>query len=117
MFNFVDSLLNLFGFDTYKGFYHQMFFKRQSLSCDIMEPFRCFIDETIYLLYKNNIIDTNDFYYKDNCYKIKDFTRRKYCKIFLEKILENKVDIFCYIRDFYYFILHSKKDFDYYIFK
>ncbi len=29
LFNFIDALLNLFGFDTYKGCYHKLFFPKK----------------------------------------------------------------------------------------
>jgi len=47
LFNFIDAHLRLYGFDTYKGFYHTEFYQRKSLVCDLVEPFRCIIDEAI----------------------------------------------------------------------
>lgn len=40
LFNFIESLLLLYGFDIYKGVYHQVFYQRKSLVCDLVEPFR-----------------------------------------------------------------------------
>ena len=45
LFNFIDALLRLYGFDTYLGFYHKEFYQRKSLVCDVVEPFRCIIDK------------------------------------------------------------------------
>ena len=56
-FNCMDSLLRLYGFDTYKGFYHKLFFQRKSLACDVMEPFRCVIDKQILKAFNLGQID------------------------------------------------------------
>src|SRR3990170_1354175 len=60
LFNYIDSLLRLFGFDTYKGFYHQLFFQRKSLSCDIEEPFRPLIDHQLIKSHNLGQIDEKD---------------------------------------------------------
>ena len=44
LFNIVDSLLRLYGFDVYQGVYHKEFYMRKSLACDLMEPMRPLID-------------------------------------------------------------------------
>ncbi|MDD4122684.1 MAG: CRISPR-associated endonuclease Cas1 [Candidatus Pacebacteria bacterium] len=117
LFNFIDSILNLFGFDTYKGFCHQVFFKRKSLSCDIMEPFRCIIDETLYLMFKNKEVNSYDFDIKQKIYSLKYNCSKKYCQAFLQAILKNKIEIYKYIRNFYYYILNDKEDFNKFILK
>lgn len=38
LFNLVDSLLQVYGFDVYCGVYHKEFYMRKSLACDMMEP-------------------------------------------------------------------------------
>lgn len=43
LFNFMESFIRMFGFDLYVGVYHRLWFKRKSLVCDLMEPFRCII--------------------------------------------------------------------------
>lgn len=44
LFNFVECFLKLFGFDVYYGVCHTSWFKRKSLVCDLVEPFRPIID-------------------------------------------------------------------------
>lgn len=51
LFNFTDALLRLYGFDVYKGIYHRLYYQRKSLSCDMMEPFRCIIDRALYKMH------------------------------------------------------------------
>lgn len=47
LFNYIDVLLNIYGFDTYCGVLHREFYKRKSLVCDIVEPFRPLIDKQV----------------------------------------------------------------------
>ena len=47
LFNFVDVMLAVFGVDRYCGFCHTQFYMRKSLTCDIVEPFRCIVDQQI----------------------------------------------------------------------
>ena len=48
LFHFVDALLNLYGFDTYQGVYHQVFYQRKSLVCDLVEPFSPLVDQHVF---------------------------------------------------------------------
>jgi CRISPR-associated protein Cas1 len=47
LFNMVDAILQVYGFDTYYGVFHRCFYMRKSLVCDIMEPMRPIIDYEI----------------------------------------------------------------------
>lgn len=47
LFNLVDAILQVYGFDTYNGVFHKCFYMRKSLVCDIMEPMRPIIDYEI----------------------------------------------------------------------
>ena len=47
LFNFIEGMLCLYGFDLYCGVHHTLFYHRKSLVCDIIEPFRCIIDRRI----------------------------------------------------------------------
>ena len=51
LFNFMESFIRMFGFDLYVGVYHRLWFKRKSLVCDLMEPFRCIIDHATLLAF------------------------------------------------------------------
>lgn len=44
LFNLIDALLNVYGFDEYYGVFHRCFYMRKSLVCDLQEPFRPIID-------------------------------------------------------------------------
>lgn len=112
LFNFVDSLLRLYGFDTYKGFYHRLFFERKSLSCDVMEVFRYIVDKALLKAYNLKQIDEKDFKLKNYIYILDYQKSAKYSKIFLTEIVDNRVEILTYIQGFYrYFMRPDKYDF------
>jgi CRISPR-associated protein Cas1 len=114
LFNFIDALLRLYGFDTYKGIYHQLFFQRKSLACDLVEPFRCLIDKQILKSYHLRQIDKKDFIVKEGQVFLSYDKQQKYLQIFSECIMKDKEDVFKYIRDFYYFILNGGKKYPFF---
>jgi len=105
LFNYCDSMLRLYGFDTYKGFYHKLFFQRKSLSCDIMEPFRCIIDRQLLKSFKLGQINKKDFRLISGRYSLDFQESQKYAEIFLGAISEYKEEIFKFIYGFYRAIL------------
>lgn len=111
LFNLVDSLLRLFGFDTYKGFYHQLFFQRKSLSCDIMEPMRYLVDKQIAKAYALGQIQEKDFTYKNGSYMFKPGSeiRSKYSLLFFRLLMKHKAAIYTYIRTYYLHVLNPDK--------
>ncbi len=111
LFNFIDAHLRLYGFDTYKGFYHTEFYLRKSLVCDLVEPFRCIIDEAILKAHNLKQFDVNDFEVKHNKYKIKRGFGKKYSKIFLVSIMENKEEIFSFIQSYYRNLMKGEDNF------
>lgn len=110
LFNYVDSLLNLFGFDTYKGFYHKLFFNRKSLSCDIVEPFRSIVDNQLIRSYGLKQIDEKDFKYKNGQFSFKKYeNQKKYSYIWFDLIMKYKEQIYNYILDYYRYTLDPIK--------
>lgn len=109
MFNFVDSLLNLYGFDTYKGIYHKLFFQRKSLSCDIVEPFRSIVDRQIRKSFNLKQIDKKDFEITDGKYELSWKNSQKYSEIFMTAIMERKEDIYLFVQGFYRHFMDSQK--------
>lgn len=116
LFNFVDSLLRLYGFDTYKGIYHKLFFARRSLSCDLMEPFRPIIDKAIKRAYRLNQIKSSDFRVVGGQYCLDYKKSNKYCGILLEAILANADPIHSYIKEFYVYMLKENQKMPFYKF-
>jgi CRISP-associated protein Cas1 len=111
LFNFTDALLNLFGFDTYKGCYHKLFFQRKSLSCDIMEPFRCIVEKQLLKSYHLKQVDKKDFFIEQGKYAISYQKSQKYAQIFMEAIMNNREDIYSFVRGFYRFVMDEKNPF------
>jgi len=111
LFNFVDALLCLFGFDTYKGFYHKLFFQRKSLVCDIIEPFRGIIDREVFKMHTLRIVNKDDFKVVDGKFILKSFKNNyKYARIFAETLMKNKESIYLYIQRFYRFLMDGQKN-------
>lgn len=111
LFNFVDSILRLHGFDTYKGHYHKLFFQRKSLACDIMEPFRCLIDKQILKSYNLKQINLKDFKVANKKCVLNFEHSKKYSEIFFEAIMDQKEEIFSFVQKFYRFIMDQKNEF------
>ena len=106
LFNYVDSLLRLFGFDTYKGFYHRLFFQRQSLACDIMEPMRPIIDRQLVKSYHLKQINEKDFRFQNGSFKLKNNFQKKYADIWFRTIVAHKTKIYNFILGFYRYLLN-----------
>lgn len=102
LFNFCDSCLRIFGFDTYVGFYHRLFFQRKSLACDVMEPFRVIIDKALIKAYRLKRIDKKDFKFRNGMFEFKSIEASyKYTGIFFQAINKYKNDIYQYVIDLY----------------
>jgi CRISPR-associated protein Cas1 len=101
LFNFIESLLLLYGFDVYKGVYHQFFYQRKSLVCDIVEPFRCIIDHKIKVAFGLKQISLEDFELIRNQYFLSFSKAKPYTKFLVEALLNNKSEIFLYIQSYY----------------
>ncbi len=108
LFNFIDSILRLYGFDTYKGIYHQLFYQRKSLACDMMEPFRCIIDRALIKMHNLGQFKASDFGQRQGSYYLSYRHSSKYAQIFLSEILRYKMEIYNYIREYYYLILNNE---------
>ena len=108
LFNFIDSVLRLYGFDTYKGVYHQLFYQRKSLSCDMMEPFRCIVERGLYKMHMLGQFDKNDFSIRKGAYILEYKQSNKYARLFLREIMRYKEDIHNYVRAYYYLTLNNE---------
>jgi len=111
LFNFIDSLLLLFGFDTYKGCYHKLFFQRKSLTCDIMEPFRCIIEKQLLKSFHLKQIDKEDFFLDQGRYSLRYKESQKYAGIFMEAIMDHKEPIYLFVYKFYRFMMDEVNPF------
>ena len=109
LFYFVENMLNLYGFDIYKGIYHQAFYQRKSLVCVIVEPFRCIIDKSILKAYHLGQFKECDFIKKEHEYKLDTKKIKFYNGWLLQSIMEYKESIFDYIQNYYRSFIRQKE--------
>ncbi len=105
LFNVIEAILKCFGFDIYQGVLHKNFYMRKSLVCDIIEPFRPLIDLQTRKSINLNQFQESDFMVMNKKFQLNFKHSKKYTKIFLEVILNNKEEIFMYIRSYYRFFV------------
>lgn len=117
LFNFIEAHLRLYGFDLYKGFYHTDFYQRKSLVCDLVEPFRCIIDQALHKALALKQFDPKDFKLEQFEYRLKKGCGGRYIKIFLENIMRYKEDIFRYLQTYYRQTMKDKNDYPLFLIK
>jgi len=108
LFNIVESMLNLYGFDLYQGVYHRCFYQRKSLVCDLVEPFRCIIDKEIKCAYGLKRMQEDDFRQQNGQYFLKIEKNKDYTRWLMQSILEQKENIFSYVQEYYRCFMRSK---------
>ncbi len=108
IFNFIEALLNLYGFDLYVGVLHKQFYMRKSLVCDLVEPLRPLVDITVNKAIGLKQFKESDFIIINNRYLLKYENNSKYIKTLMEPILEYKEKIFLYIQNYYRSFMKGK---------
>lgn len=101
LFNFMEVFIRMFGFDLYVGVYHRLWFKRKSLVCDLIEPFRCIIDHVVLLAFNRKQFSTKDFTLVKQEYHLKHEKCADYYKVFYDALIARKADFFKYIQQYY----------------
>lgn len=108
LFNFVECFLRLYGFDLYVGVYHRLWFKRKSLVCDIVEPFRCIIDHATLLAFNRKQFSDKDFTRTKQEYHLKHECTAQYYKVFCDALVSHKQDIFLFVQQYYRCFMRRK---------
>lgn len=101
LFNYMDALLMAFGFDTYYGVLHRCFYRRKSLVCDMVEPFRPLIDLAVRKAINLKQISEDDFELLNHMYVLSYKNSPKYVSIFMKVITAHKEDMFLYVQQYY----------------
>lgn len=101
LFNFIECFVRMFGFDLYVGVYHRLWFKRKSLVCDLMEPFRCIVDKTIRTAVNRKQISEKDYDVHKGEYRLKKEKNKEYSKLFFDNLVPYKQEIFKYMQSYY----------------
>jgi CRISPR-associated endonuclease Cas1 len=108
LFNYIEAFVRLFGFDPYRGVYHQLWFKRKSLICDLVEPFRCLIDQQVRKAFNLQQCKIEDFNLIKNEYVLKYEKNKDYTKMFYDVLIEQKSTVFKYIQTYYRCFMQQK---------
>lgn len=118
LFNYVDMILCLYDFDEYVGVLHKEFYKRKSLVCDLMEPFRVIVDHQIVKSFNLNQFQPDDFEVFNNEYNLKWSANSRYYSVLVQAVLNYKEEIFTYIRDYYRAFMRDKsvEDFPWFVY-
>lgn len=109
LFNYIEAILNIYGFDIYKGNLHQEFYKRKSLVCDMVEPFRPIIDYKIRKSFNLGCFNNYEFYYNDGQYGLNWKYSSDFLQIILEEIISYRKCIFEYIQSYYRWFMKEKE--------
>lgn len=117
LFNIVEALLDIYGFDTYCGFLHREFYRRKSLVCDMVEPFRVIIDEVVRKGVNLKQIKEEDFNNVNGSYRLKWEKNRSYILLFVKAVLDYKKEVFLYFQSFYRAFMKSLPTDNYLVFK
>lgn len=109
LFNYIECFVRMFGFDPYVGVYHRLWFKRKSLVCDLMEPFRCIIDRAVRSAFHKNQFSEKDFDVTKGEYKLKIQRNSVFCKVFFDALIPFKTDVFKYTQSYYRCFMRQKR--------
>ena len=113
LFNYIECFIRMFGFDVYMGIYHRLWFKRKSLVCDLVEPFRCIIDRTVRTAYNRKQFSKKDFSIHKGEYRLKIEKNPDYHKVFFDALIPYKMEIFKFIRSYYRCFMQEKNIHEY----
>ena len=101
LFNYIECFVRLFGFDPYIGVLHQTWYKRKSLICDLVEPFRAAIDQQVRKSFNYDQFQTKHFQYAKQQYNLNPKYIKLYSSTLFEQLITHKQTAFLYVRDYY----------------
>lgn len=108
LFNIINALLEMYGFDVYVGVLHTQFFHRKSLVCDLEEPFRPIVDAAILKALNLGQVNEKDFWKKQNQFILPWKNSKKYVSLILQAIMEHKNEMFLYLQTYYRAFMRDK---------
>ncbi len=113
LFNLINALLEMYGFDVYVGILHTQFFHRKSLVCDLEEPFRPIIDAALIKAMNLGQINEKDFWKNQEQYILPWKNSAPYVEIFIKALMEYKNEIFIYLQSYYRAFMRDKSACDF----
>lgn len=113
LFNLMDALVNVYGFDEYYGVLHTCFYMRKSLICDLMEPFRPIVDYATRKGINLKQIKKEDFKVINGKYTLEWKQSASYSRLYLSELMKYKNEIFMFVQSYYRAFMKQKdiKDF------
>lgn len=108
LFHFVDSLLQVYGFDVYCGVYHKEFYMRKSLVCDIMEPMRPIVDLEVRKAINLNQCKVEDFQVFQGQYQLSYKKSPEYIGFLMKALLDNKDEMFLFVQRYYWTFMKGR---------
>ncbi len=101
LFNMVEAMLCLYGFDIYQGVYHRCFYQRKSLVCDLVEPFRCIIDRQVRKAHGLYQLRSEHFNLVKGQHLLSIEHNKDYTRWLVKAILDHKEEMFTYVQEYY----------------
>lgn len=101
LFNYVDAMLGMYGFDRYRGVFHREFYLRKSLVCDLVEPFRPLIDWQVRKALNLGQIKPEHFNLSDGRYLLDIRHNKDYTRFLMEPLIQYREEIFRYFQSYY----------------
>lgn len=108
LFELVNALLEMYGFDPYVGVLHREFYHRKSLTCDMVEPFRPIVDMALFKALNLGQCKEKDFSLVGQQYFIGGGKVKPYLAFLMKAILEYKNEIFLYFQSYYRAFMRDK---------
>ena len=109
IFQLVDSLLQVYGFDVYYGVYHKEFYQRKSLVCDLIEPMRPLIDLEVRKAINLGQCKKEDYQMIQGQYCLHYKKSAAYVEFLLEALLKYRNEIFVFIQNYYRTFMKGRK--------
>ena len=109
LFNYIECFVRMFGFDVYVGIYHRLWFKRKSLICDLVGPFRCIIDRAVRTAFNRKQFSFKDFVLHKGEYRLKIEKNTDYTRVFFDALIPYKMEIFQFVRSYYRCFMQNKE--------
>lgn len=117
LFNIMDSLLQVYGFDVYCGIYHKEFYMRKSLVCDLIEPMRPIIDLKIRKAINLGQCKENDFKVYQQQYYLDYKMSSAYIEFIMNELIDYKNELFLFVQSYYRSFMKGKKGYEFEMFE
>jgi len=80
------NALKVVGLDPAVGCYHELYYNRESLACDLLEPVRPLVDAWVWQLFKNKVLRPEDFNLNPEGCLFKAAGKQRFYEAFHDKV-------------------------------